>query len=323
MNIQPVISPSPHFHSGNSIGREMYNVLFALIPALLTATYFFGLRALATTLLCMVCCAAIEAAVQRFILKQPIQIKDGSALLTGLLLSLNLPPTLPLWIAIIGCIAAMCIGKLPYGGIGNNIFNPALVGRIFLLIAYPAQMTTWALPQPLSLWIDGETGATILSIAKEQGVASILVTPCDLLFGNRGGSAGETGALALLLGGAFLLYRRTITWHIPVAVIVSAALLSEILFLIDPTTYLPPAIHLISGGLLLGAIFMATDYVTSPMSHRGMLLYGAGIGTLTILIRSFGSYPEGVSFAILIMNAFTPLINTYIKPRRFSPQKKH
>ena len=311
-----IISPSPHIHGGDSIQKNMYGVLVALIPAFLVSLYYFGLGALIVTAASVVSCVIIEYLIQKFLMKKEPTVWDGSAILTGMLLAFNLPSNLPVWIIIIGALAAIGIGKMSFGGLGKNIFNPALVGRVFLLISFPAQMTTWPVPEPMSMhYTDGQTGATVLSLINE-GV-NTLPSYTDMLLGNMGGSLGEVGAIALLLGLVYMLIRRIITWHIPVAIIGTVAIFTSIMHGVAPYTYANPMIHLLSGGLLLGAIFMATDYTTSPMSKAGMLVYGAGIGILTTVIRLFGSYPEGVSFAILIMNAFTPLINNYIKPKHF------
>ncbi|MDR1918469.1 MAG: RnfABCDGE type electron transport complex subunit D [Tannerellaceae bacterium] len=311
-----IISPSPHIHSGDSISKNMYGVLIALIPAFLTSLYFFGLGALIVTAVSVASCVLIEYLIQRFLLKQEASVGDGSAILTGVLLAFNLPSNLPVWIIFIGALAAIGIGKMSFGGLGNNIFNPALVGRVFLLISFPAQMTTWPVPGKLPMtYIDGETGATLLSQLKEG--AAELPAYSRVLLGDMGGSLGEVSALALLLGFAYLLIRRIISWHIPVAVLGTVVAVTGLMYLIDPLSYVNPLVHLLSGGLLLGAIFMATDYVSSPMSRSGMLVFGVGVGLLTSVIRLFGSYPEGVSFAILIMNALTPLINNYFKPKHF------
>ncbi|MDR1258686.1 MAG: RnfABCDGE type electron transport complex subunit D [Tannerellaceae bacterium] len=311
-----IISPSPHIHGGDSISKNMYGVLIALVPVFLVSLYYFGLGALIVTAVSVLSCVLFEYLIQRFVLKKEPSVGDGSAILTGVLLAFNLPSNLPVWIIIIGSLAAIGIGKMSFGGLGNNIFNPALAGRVFLLISFPAQMTTWPLPGKLPMdYIDSVTGATTLSMINE-GVAR-LPSFADMLLGNMGGSLGEVSAAALLLGFAYLLVRRIITWHIPVAIIVTVFALTGIMYLIDPLSYADPVVHLLSGGLLLGAIFMATDYVTSPMSRDGMIVYGVGIGLLTSVIRLFGSYPEGVSFAILIMNALTPIINTYFKPKHF------
>ncbi len=312
-----IISPSPHIHSGDSIRRNMYGVVIALIPAFLVSLYFFGLGALIVTAVSVISCVIIEYVIQKFLMKKEPTIWDGSAIITGILLAFNLPSNLPVWIIILGALAAMGIGKLSFGGLGNNIFNPALVGRVFLLISFPAQMTTWPVPEPLSMhYTDAQTGATVLSLIKGTATAQ-LPSNTDMLIGNMGGSLGEVGAIALIIGLIFMLVRKIITWHIPVAVIGTVMIFTGIMYGIDPTTYASPLVHLLSGGLLLGAIFMATDYVTSPMTKSGMLIYGAGIGILTTVIRLFGAYPEGMSFAILIMNAFTPLINNYMKPKHF------
>ncbi|MDH6341636.1 electron transport complex protein RnfD [Parabacteroides sp. PFB2-12] len=310
------VSPSPHIHGGDSVSKNMYGVLIALVPAFLVSLYFFGVGALVVTLVSVVSCMLFEFLIQKFLMKKEPTLWDGSALLTGLLLAFNLPSNLPVWIIVIGALAAIGIGKMSFGGLGNNIFNPALVGRVFLLISFPAQMTTWPVPEVMSMnYTDVETGATILTMLKSG--SGDLPTYTQMLIGERGGSLGEIGAIALLLGLIFMWVRRIISWHIPVSILGTVFLFTGILHLVNPAEFANPLVHLLSGGLLLGAIFMATDYVTSPMSKKGMLIYGVGIGILTTVIRLFGAYPEGMSFAILIMNAFTPLINTYVKPKHF------
>lgn len=310
------VSPSPHIHGGDSISKNMYGVLIALIPAFLVSLYSFGLGALIVTATSVLACVIFEYLIQRFLMKKEPTLCDGSAILTGVLLAFNVPSNLPIWIILIGALAAIGIGKMSFGGLGNNIFNPALVGRVFLLISFPAQMTTWPVPDVFPMtYTDAETGATILSSLHEGGAP--LPAMIDMLIGRIGGSLGEISAIALLLGFAFMLWKKIITWHIPVSILATVFVFTGILYLINPTVYVNPFIHLLSGGLLLGSIFMATDYVTSPMSKNGMIVYGIGIGLLTAVIRIFGSYPEGMSFAILIMNAFTPLINSYIKPKHF------
>jgi electron transport complex protein RnfD len=317
-----IISPSPHIHSGDSISKNMYGVLIALIPAFLVSLYYFGLGALIVTIVSVGSCMLCEFLIQKFLLKKTPTIWDGSAILTGILLAFNLPSNLPVWIIILGAIVAIGVGKMSFGGLGNNPFNPALVGRVFLLISFPVQMTSWPRPIPFNTtYIDAETGATTLAMIK--GHFGQLPGTVDLLIGNMGGSLGEVSAIALLIGLVYMLVRKIITWHIPVSILATVFIFTGILYLVNPEAYASPLIHLLSGGLLLGAIFMATDYVTSPMTTRGMLVYGAGIGIITVVIRVFGAYPEGVSFAILIMNAFTPLINTYIKPKRFGGGKKN
>ena len=310
------VSPSPHIHGGDSISKNMYGVLIALIPAFLVSLYSFGLGALIVTATSVLACVIFEYLIQRFLMKKEPTLCDGSAILTGVLLAFNVPSNLPIWIILIGALAAIGIGKMSFGGLGNNIFNPALVGRVFLLISFPAQMTTWPVPDVFPMtYTDAETGATILSSLHEGGAP--LPAMVDMLIGRIGGSLGEISAIALLLGFAFMLWKKIITWHIPVSILATVFVFTGILYLVNPTVYVNPFIHLLSGGLLLGSIFMATDYVTSPMSKNGMIVYGIGIGLLTAVIRIFGSYPEGMSFAILIMNAFTPLINSYIKPKHF------
>lgn len=324
------VSPAPHIHGRLSSSQCMYSVVIALLPAFAVSLYFFGVGALIVTLTSILSCIVVEYLIQKFLFKTKPTIGDGSAILTGLLLGLNLPSNLPIWIVIIGAIVAIGITKMAFGGLGNNLFNPALAGRVFLLISFPTYMTQWPVPGT-SWWsyTDAETGATLLSKLKEEGSQWIeQVNIPDLWIGNQGGSLGEVGAIALLIGFAFLLYRRIISWHIPVSILATVFLFSFALGLGEelstPQTtnawqhaFDFALIQLLSGGLLLGAIYMATDYVTSPMTSRGMIVYGISIGILTVVIRQWGGYPEGVSFAILIMNAFTPLINNYIKPKRF------
>ncbi len=315
MDTKLIISPSPHIHGGDSISKNMYGVLIALVPAFLVSLYCFGLGALVVTLVSVASCVVFEYLIQKYLFKREPTITDGSAILTGVLLAFNLPSNLPAWIIILGALFAIGVGKMSFGGLGNNIFNPALVGRVFLLISFPAQMTTWPVAGVFPLtYTDAQTGATTLSLIHfSKDIAGVAPSAIGL----TGGSLGEVSELALLLGFVYLLYRRIITWHIPVAIVGTVAVFTTILYLFNPTELYNPLIHLTSGGLMLGAVFMATDYVTSPMTKRGSLIYGVGIGLLTVLIRIFGSYPEGMSFSILIMNGLTPLINTYIKPKHF------
>lgn len=324
------ISPSPHLHGPFTTRRIMIDVIIALLPAWLVGVYFFGLGTLIVTAISVGSCVLIEHLLCRYVLRKPSPIGDCSAVVTGLLLSLNVPSNLPWWILIIGAIMAIGVGKISFGGLGNNLFNPALFARAFLLISFPVQMTSWPLPIASRLaYMDAVTGATPLSVLKQaaKGTASLdvlsdqLPSTLQLLFGQIGGSLGEVSAIALLLGFVYLLARRVITWHIPVSILATVAIFSGILWLANPASYPNPVVELLTGGLLLGAIFMATDYVTSPMAKWGMVLFGVGVGALTIIIRSWGAYPEGVSFAILIMNAFVPLINRYIKPKRFGSTK--
>lgn len=312
-----IISPSPHIHGGDSIEKNMRGVILALMPALLVGFYFFGFGALIVTLTSVISCVLFEYLIQRFMLKTKPTIHDGSAIVTGVLLAMNLPANIPFWMVILGALFAIGVAKMSFGGLGNNPFNPALAGRVFLLISFPVAMTTWPVPSPLSItYLDAATGATPLSTLK--GSHAEIPQLLDLLTGNMGGSLGEVSAVAILLGLLYLLVRKIITWQIPVSILLTVAVFTGILYLANPEEFASPTFHLLTGGLMLGAVFMATDYATSPMNKRGMVIYGVGIGVITVVIREFGAYPEGVSFAILIMNAFTPLINHYIKPRRFA-----
>lgn len=318
-----IVSLSPHVHTRDSVQRNMYGVCIALIPALLTSLYFFGIGAAVVLATSVASCVLFEWAIAKFILKkEEVTVTDGSAVLTGLLLGFNLPSNLPIWIIIIGALVAIGVGKMTFGGLGCNPFNPALVGRAFLLVSFPVQMTTWPVPGQLGSYLDAETAATPLAVMKnaiKAGDASILEQlpdSIDLLVGQTGGCLGEVSALALLIGLAYMLARRIVTWHIPVSILATVFVLSGLLHLSNPI-YASPVTVLLTGGMMLGACFMATDYVTSPMTAKGQIIYGVAIGFLTVVIRTFGAYPEGMSFAILIMNAFTPLINTYCKPKRF------
>jgi len=323
-----IISPSPHVHGKNSIKGLMYGVLIALIPTFFVSVYFFGLGALVVTFTAVASAVGFEYLIAKFILKREPSILDGSAAITGLLLAFNVPSNLPLHIIVIGSLVAIGVGKMSYGGLGNNIFNPALVGRVFLLISFPVQMTTWPLPSPITEaflgYTDVVTGATPLGILKTQGVEAVMNTAdyMQYLIGNKAGSAGEIGAIAIIIGMVYMLWKKIITWHIPVAVIGSTAAFAAVLWGIDPARFADPMFHILTGGLLLGAVFMATDYVSSPMTAKGMLAYGIGIGILTMIIRAFGSFPEGVSFAILIMNAMVPLFNQWFKPKRFGETRQ-
>lgn len=323
MAFKHIISLSPHMHSGDSVQKNMYGVCIALLPALVASLCYFGLGAAIVMMASVASCVFFEWSITRFILgRKECTICDGSAILTGLLLGFNLPSNLPLWIIIIGALFAIGVGKLTFGGLGQNPFNPAIVGRIFLLISFPVQMTSWPVPEQMTSYVDAETAATPLSIMQRAIVEgnpdlfSKLPSDLEMFLGQTGGSLGEVSALLLLLGCVFLIWRKIITWHIPVSILATVLVLSGALHACNPI-YANPLAVLFSGGLVLGACFMATDYVTSPMTHKGQLIYGVAIGVLTIVIRNWGAYPEGMSFAILIMNAFTPLINTYCKPKRF------
>ena len=313
------VSPSPHIHSGDSISKNMYGVLIALIPAFLVSLYFFGLGALIVTVVSVFFCVLFEYLIQKFLMKKQPTIYDGSAILTGVLLAFNLPSNLPIWIIAIGALAAIGIGKMSFGGLGNNIFNPALTGRIFLLISFPAQMTTWPIvdvmnPFPLT-YTDATTGATALSLLHDPSAA--MPSLSNMFLGYMGGSLGEICALGLLLGFIYMLWKKIITWHIPVSIFVTVFIFTGIMHLVNPIQYANPFFHLFSGGMMLGAIFMATDYVTSPMSKGGQIVFGIGIGILTKGIRLFGSYPAGMSFAIFSIKGVTAFINSDIKTKHF------
>jgi electron transport complex protein RnfD len=324
---QLYLSSSPHIHSGETTDKVMRLVIYALLPATLLSLYFFGLPALTVVLICTLGCLAFEALACK-LRKQPLTLMDGSAALTGVLLALNLPPSCPWWIALFGSAVAILVGKQVYGGLGYNPFNPALVARVVLLISFPVQMTSWTAPAPLGTGIDAITSATPLGEIKTAvmltGKLPELATSgfVDYFTGNMAGCLGEVSALALLLGGLFLLVKKVITWHIPVSFLGTVLLLGGLFWLIDPSKYPSPLFHLVTGGLLLGVFFMATDMVTSPVTGQGMLIFGVGCGLLTVLIRLFGGYPEGVSFAILLMNACTPLIDRYTRPKLYGQVQK-
>ena len=322
-----IVSLSPHAHGTDSVERNMYGVIIALLPALLVSFLYFGIGSVVVCASSVAACMFFEWALTKYIMKKEPTLIDGSAILTGLLLGFNLPSNLPVWIIIIGALVAIGIGKMTFGGLGCNPFNPALVGRCFLLVSFPAQMTSWPVAGQLTSYVDAQTGATPLSIMKEAiksgdpTVLDRLPDSVSLLLGNPGinhgaGTIGEICALALIIGLIYMLWKKIITWHIPVSILATVFVFCGLLHVANPI-YANPIAELLTGGLMLGAIFMATDYVTSPMTHKGQIIYGIAIGALTVIIRNWGSYPEGMSFAILIMNAFTPLINAYVKPKRF------
>jgi len=322
------LSSSPHIRDGSSIPGVMHTVILALMPGAAVGVYLFGFPALFTIILAIASCIGLEAWMQR-LTGRKITVYDGSAILTGLLLAMNLPSSAPWWLTIIGSLVAIVIGKHLYGGLGQNIFNPALVARVFLLISWPVQMTSFPSPKALA-GADAVSSATPLTAIKMELMshkANIDITQLpqpstfDLLLGVHGGSLGEISIVALLIGGLYLLYKKIITWHIPVSFIGTALIFSAIMWFIDPMKYANPVFHVLTGGLILGAFFMATDYVTSPVTNKGMIIFGAGCGFLTILIRLFGGYPEGVSFAILLMNLVTPLIDMYIEPQKYGEVK--
>ena len=319
-----IVSPSPRVSTRESVPSLMYGVIISLLPALGVSVYYFGIGMLIITAASVLSCIGFEYLIQKFVMKVKTSHLDGSALLTGLLLAFCLPANLPIWMVMIGALVAIGVGKMTFGGLGNNIFNPALVGRVFLFISFPVAMTSWPLPGQWLKYTDALTGATPLGVMKE-GLATKAVSEImpelpsflNLFLGNSMGSAGEVAAFALLIGLIYLLYKKIISWHIPLSILGTVFLFTGILWLANPERFADPLFHMLTGGLLLGAIYMATDYVTSPMSTKGMLIYGVGIGIVTVLIRVFGAYPEGVQFAILIFNMFTPLINKFVKPKRF------
>ena len=320
---QFILSSSPHIHSGESTPRIMYSVVGALIPAMFAGVYLFGLRALWVMLLSVGAGLATEAGAQK-VMGRKVTISDGSALVTGILLALNLPPAVPWWLPVVGSAIAIGIGKQIYGGLGYNPFNPALVARVVLLISFPVQMTTWVKPgPPFSGAIDAVTTATPLGAMKTHLMVKGTLEGFtmgglwDPFIGTIGGCIGETSVVALLIGAGFLLYRGYITWHIPVTFVGTVFILSGIFWLINPDQYMNPLFHILTGGLMLGAFYMATDMVTSPVTTRGMVVFGAGCGFITVIIRLFGGYPEGVSYSILLMNAATPLIDRYTRPKTF------
>lgn len=324
MDKKLIVSPSPHVHSGNSTSHLMRDVLIALVPAFAVTVFFGGLDAVVVTALAVASCIVCEYVIERFLIGRQPSIGDYSAILTGVLLGFNLPASLPLWMVVIGSFVAIGVGKMSFGGLGRNLFNPALVGRVFLLVSFPVAMTTF----PEIVGTDAFSGATPLAFLKEalkSGQSISEISPAinyqDLMLGAKSGSLGEIASVALLIGFVYLLWRKVISWHIPISIFATVIVFGGILWLSNPGKFINPIFHLLTGGMMLGAIFMATDYVTSPMTHRGMIIFGVGIGLITILIRDFGAYPEGISFAILIMNATVPLINKYVKPRRFGVAK--
>ncbi|MGB8951880.1 MAG: RnfABCDGE type electron transport complex subunit D [Candidatus Aminicenantales bacterium] len=317
-----IIKSSPHFRDRDSVPKIMYTVIIGLAPAGLASVYFFRFRALALLLSCGAACLATEALFFLVRKKSMHSLLDGSAIITGLLLAMTLPPSLPVSMAVIGSVAAIGIGKQVFGGLGHNIFNPALVGRAFLATAFPAAMTTWI--PPVMVTVNTATYATPLGDLKFQSALAkgTLVPLKSLFWGNVGGCLGETSAIALLLGGLFLLFRRTIDWRIPLGILLSLTVFTGVFWLASPDKYVSPGFHLLAGGLLLGAFFMATDMVTSPLAPMATWIYALGIGFLIGLIRLFGGFPEGVMYSILLMNACVPLLNIYIRPRILGQVRK-
>jgi electron transport complex protein RnfD len=315
------LSYSPQEKGNETVKKIMWGVVIALIPSFISSVYYFGINAIKVTVLSIIFCMGIEFLIQKFLMKVKTTAMDGSAAITGILLAFNLPANIPVWQLFVGSLVAVGIAKLAFGGLGKNPFNPALIGRAFMLASFPVQMTTW--PIPLNkIWdmgADATTGATALGQLMEKGVAN-LPKSIDLILGNVGGALGETSVIAILLGGIYLLYRKIITWHIPFLYLISLFIFTGIFYLIDPKAYADPAFHLISGGAMLGAWFMATDMVTSPMTPMGQIIFAVSAGILCGAIRLFGAYPEGCSYSILIMNAFVPIIDKYCKPKRFGKE---
>ena len=320
-----LVSPSPHIHAKTSTSVLMRDVVIALLPSVIVSVLYYGWAALALLAVSVVSCILVEYLITRFMFKAPGTIGDWSSSVTGVLLFLNLPPSCPWWVAVIGAIFAIGVVKMTFGGLGQNLFNPAIAARVFLLVSFPTFMTNWAAPEGF-LGVDAVSGATPLGIVKE-GLAQGLTLPeiyaqhdfsyLQTLFINIGGSAGEISAIAILAGFVYLLARKVIRPYITLSILATVFVFSGIFWLVNPDQYTDPLFNLLTGGVLLGAVFMATDYVTSPMSDKGGIIFGVGIGLLTILIRYFGSYPEGMSFAILIMNSVVPLINKFCKQKKY------
>lgn len=319
------ISTNPHMQSPMTTQSLMKDVVIALMPAAVAAILFFGIDALRVILTSVAACVLFEYLSCKYWLKINNTTQDFSAIITGLLLAYNLPSSMPCWMILIGAFMAVVVAKMCFGGLGKNIFNPALVGRVFLFISFPVQMTFWPKPYFGHVFApDGQTAATPLKILKTNDVSVVMAELPDYLqmfLGNIGGCIGEISSLALLLGLFWLLYRRVITWHIPAYYMLTVFVMTSGLYLATGDIRYLPAAHLLSGGLMLGAFFMATDYVTSPMTIKGQKIFAVGCGVLTVIIRAFSAYPEGVSFAILIMNAFVPLIDKYAVQRYYGEKK--
>lgn len=313
-----LVSPSPHIHANVSTRSLMHDVIIALTPAIVVSVLFYGWSELLILAVSVASCVLLEWAITKYMLKAPSTIGDMSAVVTGLLLAMNLPSTTPWWVVFIGALVSIGVAKMTFGGIGQNPFNPAITGRVFLLISFPTYMTDWTVPQGFIHSSDAVSGATLLGRFAEGGVEAVAGTDyLNTLFLNIGGSAGEISTLALLVGFAYLLVRKVIKPWITLSIFATIAVFSGIFWMIDPSTYTDPLFNLLTGGVVLGACFMATDYVTSPMSNLGGVIYGIGIGLLVMLIRYFGAYPEGMSFAILIMNMVVPLLNNWCHQKKY------
>lgn len=313
-----LVSPSPHIHANVSTRSLMLDVIIALTPAIVVSVLFYGWSELLILAVSVASCVLLEWAITKYMLKAPSTIGDMSAVVTGLLLAMNLPSTTPWWVVFIGALVSIGVAKMTFGGIGQNPFNPAITGRVFLLISFPTYMTDWTVPQGFIHSSDAVSGATLLGRYAEGGVEAVAGTDyLNTLFLNIGGSAGEISTLALLVGFAYLLVRKVIKPWITLSIFATIAVFSGIFWMIDPSTYTDPLFNLLTGGVALGACFMATDYVTSPMSNLGGVIYGIGIGLLVMLIRYFGAYPEGMSFAILIMSMVVPLLNSWCHQKKY------
>lgn len=320
-----LVSPAPHIHAAVSTKSLMRDVVIALLPAVIVSVVFYGLGEIVVLGTSVVSCILVEYLITKFLLKKPSTVCDYSAVVTGILLALNLPYTTPWWVVFIGALFAVGVVKMTFGGLGQNIFNPAIAGRVFLLVSFPAYMTNWQMPGGL-FGVDAVSGATPLGLINEgimngQTVPEIMsangLSYSQMLFANIGGSVGEISALALLAGFVYLLVRKVIRPHITLSIWATVALVSLVFWLAAPDRFTAPLFNLLSGGMILGSCFMATDYVTSPMSVKGGIVYGIGIGFITLMIRYFGSYPEGMSFAILIMNSTVPLINMWFHQKKY------
>lgn len=320
-----IVSPSPHLHSPASTNRIMLDVVIALVPALLVSFLFYGWSQLLVLVVSCVGCVGLEWLIARFLMKRPELFSGMSALVTGILLAMNLPATSPWWIVLIGALVAIGIAKMSFGGLGQNLFNPAITARVFLLVSFPVQMTNWSMPAGSFVEVDAITGATPLSVIKEGLKSGLSIDDVlaangmdmGMLLRDIGGSSGEISALALLAGFVYLLVRRVVKPWIPLSILATIAVIAAVFHGVDPEHFTGPTFNIMTGGVLLGAFFMATDYVTSPMSNWGGVIYGVGIGVIVMMIRYFGSYPEGMSFAILIMNCFVPLINRAFHQKKF------
>ena len=318
-----LVSPSPHIHSKTSTASLMRDVVLALLPAAIVSVVFYGLGEIVVLGTSIISCIVLEYLITKYLLKQDNTICDWSAVVTGILLGLNLPASTPWWVVFIGAVVAIGVAKMTFGGLGQNVFNPALAGRVFLLVSFPTYMTDWQIPGGL-FGADAVSGATPLGAIKEGLLGGAQLSELtakynisDMLFANIGGSAGEISAIALLAGFGYLLLRKVIRPYITLSIWATVALVSLAFSLAAPEQFTGPAFNLLTGGMILGSCFMATDYVTSPMSIKGGIIFGVGIGFITMMIRYFGSYPEGMSFAILLMNAAVPLLNNWFHQKKY------